>query len=205
MRFLFLFLWGWSQLAWSAEALTPTRIEPRAIQIRNTGTPDVALLCPRKGPTSVRPLASPPMPTEIPDEDEVASAVEDARVAGGSQPARPAAAWPSNPHGWRIAVWGDSHMAAAFFSDQLQRKLAPADAAVSSRFVHAGVGHGGVRGLVRNSELLVAATSFGGIHTSVDRRARHGDAVPEGFARISAGIEDTDDLISDIVGSLSSL
>ena len=62
-----------------------------------------------------------------------------------------------------------------------------------------------VRALVRNSELLVAATSFGGLHTSVDRRARHGDAVPEGFARISAGIEDTDDLISDIVGSLSSL
>ena len=41
-------------------------------------------------------------------------------------------------------------MAAAFFSDQLQRKLAPADAPVS-RFVHAGVGHGGVRGLVRKT------------------------------------------------------
>lgn len=62
-----------------------------------------------------------------------------------------------------------------------------------------------VRALVRHSGLLVAATSFGGIHTSVDRRARHGDAVPEGFARISAGIEDTDDLVSDVVGSLSSL
>jgi hypothetical protein len=150
MRFLFLFLWGWSQLAWSAEALTPLRIEPRAIQIRNAGAPDVALLCPRKGPSSARPSTPPPEPTEIPDEDEVASALEDARVASGLQPARPAAAWPSNPRGWRIAVWGDSHMAAAFFSDQLQRKLAPADAPVS-RFVHAGVGHGGVRGLVRKT------------------------------------------------------
>jgi len=61
-----------------------------------------------------------------------------------------------------------------------------------------------VRALVRNSELLVAATSFGGIHTSVDRRARWGDAVPEGFARVSAGIEDTDDLVADVLGALDS-
>ena len=59
-----------------------------------------------------------------------------------------------------------------------------------------------VHALVRHSELLVAATSFGGIHTSVDRRARWGDAVPAGFARISAGIEDTDDLLADVVAAL---
>ena len=34
------------------------------------------------------------------------------------------------------------------------------------------------------SELLVASTSFGGLHTSVDRRARWGDQVSAGFARI---------------------
>jgi len=55
-----------------------------------------------------------------------------------------------------------------------------------------------VHALVRHSELLVAATSFGGIHTCVDRRARWGDEVPGGFARISAGLEDTDDLVADI-------
>ena len=55
-----------------------------------------------------------------------------------------------------------------------------------------------VHALVRRSELLVAATSFGGIHTSVDRRARWGDEVTAGFARISAGIEDTDDLVADV-------
>ena len=59
-----------------------------------------------------------------------------------------------------------------------------------------------VHALVRNSELLVAATSFGGIHTSVDRRARWGDDVADGFARISAGIEDTDDLVADVERSL---
>jgi cystathionine gamma-lyase len=56
--------------------------------------------------------------------------------------------------------------------------------------------------LVRRSELLVASTSFGGIHTSVDRRARWGDEVGAGFVRVSLGIEDTDDLIADIEQAL---
>lgn len=60
-----------------------------------------------------------------------------------------------------------------------------------------------VHALVRRSELLVAATSFGGIHTSVDRRARWGDAVPAGFARLATGIEDTDDLLADIERALA--
>jgi cystathionine gamma-lyase len=60
-----------------------------------------------------------------------------------------------------------------------------------------------VSALVERSELLVASTSFGGIHTSVDRRARWGDPVPAGFVRISAGIEDTDDLVADIEKALS--
>jgi cystathionine gamma-lyase len=37
----------------------------------------------------------------------------------------------------------------------------------------------------------------------VDRRARWGDVVPDGFARISAGIEDTDDLVADVVAALN--
>ncbi|KUH92630.1 cystathionine gamma-lyase [Mycobacterium sp. IS-1556] len=59
-----------------------------------------------------------------------------------------------------------------------------------------------VHALVERSALLIASTSFGGIHTSVDRRARWGDEVSDGFARISLGIEDTDDLIADIEQAL---
>lgn len=55
-----------------------------------------------------------------------------------------------------------------------------------------------VHALVERSSLLIASTSFGGIHTSVDRRARWGDPVSDGFARISLGIEDVDDLIADV-------
>jgi cystathionine gamma-lyase len=59
-----------------------------------------------------------------------------------------------------------------------------------------------VHDLAARSALLVAATSFGGIHSSVDRRARWGDPVGEGFARLSMGIEDTDDLVADIEQAL---
>ncbi len=62
-----------------------------------------------------------------------------------------------------------------------------------------------VHALVEHSDLLVASTSFGGLHTSVDRRARWGDPVGDGFARISAGIEDTDDLLADVIGTLDAV
>lgn len=60
-----------------------------------------------------------------------------------------------------------------------------------------------VHALVERSDLLIASTSFGGIHTSVDRRARWGDEVSDGFARFSLGIEDTDDLLRDIEHALA--
>lgn len=59
-----------------------------------------------------------------------------------------------------------------------------------------------VNNLVQRSDLVTASTSFGSIHTLLDRRARWGDPVPDGFARISAGIEDTADLLADIESAL---
>jgi cystathionine gamma-lyase len=48
-------------------------------------------------------------------------------------------------------------------------------------------------------ELVAEATSFGGNHTTAERRARWGtDAVSEGFVRLSAGLEDLDDLVADV-------
>jgi cystathionine gamma-lyase len=38
-------------------------------------------------------------------------------------------------------------------------------------------------------EFVRASTSFGGVHTSAERRARWGDAVAEGFIRLSVGCE----------------
>lgn len=55
-------------------------------------------------------------------------------------------------------------------------------------------------------ELVFEATSFGGIHTTAERRARwgHGDNVAEGFIRFSAGCENTPDLVADVIAALDS-
>lgn len=52
------------------------------------------------------------------------------------------------------------------------------------------------------SRLVAAATSFGGTHTTADRRAQWGDDAPEGLVRLSCGIEDTADLVADIASAL---
>ena len=53
------------------------------------------------------------------------------------------------------------------------------------------------------ARLITEATSFGGVHTTAERRARWGtDAVSDGFIRLSAGIEDTEDLVADVLAAL---
>jgi cystathionine gamma-lyase len=53
-------------------------------------------------------------------------------------------------------------------------------------------------------ELVSEATSFGGVHSTAERRARWGsDDVPEGFIRFSAGCEDTEDLVADVLAALT--
>ena len=60
--------------------------------------------------------------------------------------------------------------------------------------------------LLGASRLWTAATSFGGVHSTVDRRAQWGgDDVAPGFVRLSCGIEDTADLVADLAGALDSL
>jgi len=56
------------------------------------------------------------------------------------------------------------------------------------------------------SKLITEATSFGGTITCAERRARWGsDAVPEGFIRLSAGLEHIDDLLSDLAQALDAV
>lgn len=49
------------------------------------------------------------------------------------------------------------------------------------------------------------ATSFGGLHTSAERRARWGDQVAEGFIRLSVGCEPLEPLWRDMQQALDSL
>ncbi|MGQ5262186.1 cystathionine gamma-lyase [Micromonospora sp. ZYX-F-536] len=52
------------------------------------------------------------------------------------------------------------------------------------------------------ARLVAAATSFGGLHTTADRRAQWGDDTAPGFVRLSCGAEDTADLVADIAKAL---
>lgn len=55
-------------------------------------------------------------------------------------------------------------------------------------------------------QLIFEATSFGGIHTTAERRARWGgDQIGEGFIRLSAGCEDIADLIDDVNQALQNV
>lgn len=55
-------------------------------------------------------------------------------------------------------------------------------------------------------QLITEATSFGGMHTTAERRARWGgDIIPEGFIRLSAGCEDIEDILADISQALDAI
>lgn len=52
---------------------------------------------------------------------------------------------------------------------------------------------------LRALRLVDDATSFGGVRSTAERRGRWGgDAVPEGFVRMSVGVEDAADLVADV-------
>ncbi|TDC77729.1 cystathionine gamma-lyase [Micromonospora sp. KC606] len=61
---------------------------------------------------------------------------------------------------------------------------------------------GRVARFVEASRLVAAATSFGGLHTTADRRAQWGDDTAPGFVRLSCGVEDTADLVADVAAAL---
>ena len=53
------------------------------------------------------------------------------------------------------------------------------------------------------SDLVSEATSFGGVHSTAERRARwETDDVPEGVLRFSGGCEDTEDLVAEVLRAL---
>ncbi len=58
---------------------------------------------------------------------------------------------------------------------------------------------------VNGCSLIQPATSFGGVHTSAERRARWGDAVAPGFVRLAVGCEPTEELWAAIETSLDAL
>jgi cystathionine gamma-lyase len=63
--------------------------------------------------------------------------------------------------------------------------------------------HERAQAFLGRAELVIEATSFGGVHTTAERRARWGsDAVAPGYIRFSAGLEATSDLLADVAAAL---
>ena len=67
--------------------------------------------------------------------------------------------------------------------------LTLADKAVAERFI-------------QRCALMRESTSFGGVHTCAERRARWGDAVPDGFVRVSVGCEPSEVLVNEVERAL---
>lgn len=58
---------------------------------------------------------------------------------------------------------------------------------------------------INECKFVRPTTSFGGVHTSAERRARWGDKVPEGFVRLSVGCEPAEVLWGDMKRVLDTL
>jgi cystathionine gamma-lyase len=55
---------------------------------------------------------------------------------------------------------------------------------------------------INGCDLIQPATSFGGVHTAAERRARWGDAVASGYVRLSIGCEPVEELWKAMEGAL---
>ena len=60
-------------------------------------------------------------------------------------------------------------------------------------------------GFIAGCRYLRAQTSFGGVHSSAERRARWGDPVDAGFIRLAVGCEPTEALCAEIIRALDDL
>ena len=61
------------------------------------------------------------------------------------------------------------------------------------------------KGVAGKLKLIKGATSFGGVHTTIEHRAsiETGTTTPKNLLRISVGLEDAEDLLWDLAQALS--
>lgn len=144
--FLVLLAGGALHLNTVAQPLTPT-----VFQLQVRAHPEVAdLACQARAPVPKAASNPTPDPLEVPTDDMVRALTSDADLQHDGQhgtqatPKRPVQ--PLSGLGvQRIAIWGDSHLAAGFFSEELSRQLKiPADN-VSNLLLPANMGRAGVR------------------------------------------------------------
>ncbi|MBP9903918.1 MAG: hypothetical protein KBF66_00055 [Rhodoferax sp.] len=122
------------------------------------------LVCPappgkRKKPTPSPPTDTPELPLEIPEPQEVQAALADpdspeiAPLKPASTSGQAGSAWSAvgASQTFRVAFWGDSHLAAGFFTQELVRRAGLETEQVHSAFIAATLTRPGVRLPVRKA------------------------------------------------------
>lgn len=86
----------------------------------------------------------------------------------------------------------------------------PSHKAVGDQMVNGGfligfelAGEAEAEGFLTRCPLIEQATSFGGVHSAAERRSRWGDAVADGFIRLSVGVEPVEALWAAIEAALA--
>lgn len=86
----------------------------------------------------------------------------------------------------------------------------PSHKSVGSQMVSGGfliglelAGEAEAEGFLSRCPLIEQATSFGGVHSAAERRSRWGDAVADGFIRLSVGVEPVETLWAAIDAALN--
>jgi len=136
-------------------ATTPLPLTPALSTLRVSARPGVPdLQCASMPRTAAPAAAAEQDPREIPQDDEVQAALKE---AGAQAPTGNAAARLNsnfNPgvlgraqagEPYRVAIWGDSHLAAGFFTQELAKVLQLAPAQIGSGFIPASMNRPGVR------------------------------------------------------------
>jgi hypothetical protein len=144
--------WGFTLSYAAAQPLLAAAVQaPALMNLRVYSHPAVPeLQC--AGVSRGAPSASAPDmdPREMPDDDEVQAALKEASESGAASPAvaqRNAGilghARPGEPY--RVAIWGDSHLAAGFFTQELVKLLKLAPEQVRAGLIPASMNRPGVR------------------------------------------------------------
>ncbi len=143
--------WGLSLGCTAATGLAaPSPAAPVVTTLRVVARPAVPELQCASVPRGAAPAASIDQdPREMPDDDEVQAALKEASEKAVTIPTAP------HPQGvlgraqagepYRVAIWGDSHLAAAFFTQELVKLLKLAPEQVRTGFVPASMNRPGVR------------------------------------------------------------
>jgi hypothetical protein len=132
-------------------------LAPAVMQLQVQARADVPdLECERRAPARKSAATSNPDPLEVPSDDTVRAMAEEpdaeAQTLVESAASRPPAARPLPATGVsRIAIWGDSHLAAGFFSEELARQLKTPAENVPNLLLPANMGRAGVRLPIRRS------------------------------------------------------